>query len=256
MKRVLFLYNGGTIGHVTEVRNGQAILVPPKNSEVFKSACEPILGRIRDDMEIDFEFMTSKDSTNINPQDWENLILRIKRAQDDEDYDAVAMVHGTDTLAYTATSLALALHGKTAEKNGLRIPVCITGAQNPIYYTGSDAKFNLENMFRTIDKSIELGISDILVNFWDRVLLGCRAVKMSERKFDAFQSPSYPDVGYIDSNGIHIDTKLVRLKEHSDGELNISPKFAKGVVSLSLSPGTDPEIILNFISNNNVSALV
>ena len=53
----------------------------------------------------------------------------------------------------------------------------------------------------------------MLVNFWDRVLLGCRTLKMSERKFDAFQSPSYPDVGSIDSNGVHLNTNLVRKKE-------------------------------------------
>lgn len=203
-KKVLFLYNGGTIGQIPEERDGQIVLVPPKDSEVFRKACEPTIESLKKDMDITFEFVTAKDSTNMTPNDWEKLIFRIKKAQDDEGYDGVAIAHGTDTLAYTATALPLALHGRQGQ-SGLRIPVCITGAQNPIYEPGGDGRFNLENLFRTLDETIDSGIADVLVNFWNRVLLGCRTLKLSERKFDAFQSPSYPDVGFIDSSGVHLD---------------------------------------------------
>ena len=116
-------------------------------------------------------------------------------------------------MAYTATALSLALHGREPDKSGLRIPVCITGAQNPIYEPGGDGRFNLENLFRVIDEAVGDNVADVLVSFWNRVLLGCRTLKLSEKKFDAFQSPSYPDIGYIDSNGVHLDTNLVRKKK-------------------------------------------
>src|SRR3989338_3585166 len=256
MKKILFLYNGGTIGQVIEKQNGKPVLVPPKNSDMFRSACEPTIDQLKKDMEIDFEFITAKDSTNVTPLDWEKLIFRIEKAQEEEKYDAVTIVHGTDTLAYTAAALALALHGKDPKKSGLRIPVCMTGSLNPIYLHGGDGRFNLENLFRVVDTSIELGISDVVVNFWHRILLGCRILKQSEKSFDAFQSPSYPDIGHVDSNGIHMNTNHVRLKVNAADKMNLTPKFGRAVLSFELSPGIDPEIILSFIGNGKISALL
>ena len=139
-KRILFLYNGGTIGQIAEIREDHIVLVSPKDGKQFKEACDPVIKDFKEKSEIDFELITTKDSTNMTPNDWEKLIFRIKKAQDEEKYDAVAIAHGTDTLAYTATALALALHGKNPQKSGLRIPVCITGAQNPIYQSGGDGR--------------------------------------------------------------------------------------------------------------------
>lgn len=255
-KKILFLYNGGTIGQIPENRDGQIVLVPPKDSKVFQNACEPTIKNLKKYMDISFEFVTGKDSTNMTPNDWEKLIFRIKKAQDEENYDGVAIAHGTDTLAYTATALSLALHGREPDKSGLRIPVCITGAQNPIYEAGGDGRFNLENLFRTLDESIDSSVADVLVNFWNRVLLGCRTLKLSERKFDAFQSPSYPDVGYIDSSGVHLDINLVKKKENAQEKMNLAPKFGRGVISFELSPGIDPNVVLGFITNGGISAMI
>ncbi len=257
-KNILFLYNGGTIGQVPEERDGQIILVPPKDSSIFQKSCIPIIEKIKKekDIDVEFEFVTAKDSTNMTPNDWEKLILRIKKAQDEEGYDGVGIAHGTDTLAYTATALALALHGKVPGKSGLRIPVCITGAQNPIYEPGGDGRFNLENLFRTLHAAIELGVADVLVNFWDAVFLGCRSLKISERKFDAFLSPSYPAIGVIDANGVHLFQHLLWNKKASANKLEIAPKFGRGVISFELSPGINPNVVLGFIINGGVSAMI
>ncbi len=255
-KKVLFLYNGGTIGQIPETRDGQIILVPPKDSEVFRAACESTIENLKKDMDITFEFVTAKDSSNMSPNDWEKLVFRIKKAQDEENYDGVAIAHGTDTLAYTATALALSLHGKDPGKSGLRIPVCITGAQNPIYEAGGDGRFNLENLFRVLDKAIDSEVADLLINFWDRILLGCRALKLSERKFGAFQSPSYPDVGFIDANGIHLDINLVKQKKDAADKINPAPRFGRGVISFELSPGIDPNVVLGFIASGGISAMI
>ncbi len=255
-KRVLFLYNGGTIGQVPEERDGQIVLVPPKDSKIFQIACEPAIEKVKKDMEVVFEFVTAKDSSNMTPNDWEKLIFRVKKAQDEEGYDGVAIAHGTDTLAYTATALSLALHGKDPGKSGLRIPVCLTGSQNPIYEPGGDGRFNLENLFRTLDEAIRIGVADVLVNFWDKVLLGCRALKLSEKRFDAFQSPSYPDVGSIDSNGVHLKKNLVKMKVDAQEKINLAPKFGRGVIGFELAPGIDPNVVLGFITNGGVSAMI
>lgn len=80
-KKILFLYNGGTIGLVQEKREDKIVLVPPKDSEVFRQACEPTIEKLKQESNITFEFITSKDSTNMTPNDWEKLIFRIKKAQ-------------------------------------------------------------------------------------------------------------------------------------------------------------------------------
>jgi L-asparaginase len=254
-KKILFLYNGGTIGQVPEKQGDKIVLVPPKDSNVFQEACMPTIAKLKQDSEIIFEFVTSKDSTNMTPNDWEKLIFRIKKAQDDEKYDAVAIAHGTDTLTYTATALALALHGKE-DKSGLRIPVCITGAQNPIYEPGGDGRFNLENLFRTLNKAIDVGIADVLISFWDKVFLGCRTLKASEKDFDAMNSPSYPPVGVIDANGVSLNHNLLKMKKDAADKLRLAPKFGRGVVSFELTPGIDPNVVLGFITSGGISALI
>ena len=254
-KRVLFLYSGGTIGQVPEDRDGQIVLVPPKNSKVFRAACEPTIASLKQKLKIEFEFVTAKDSSNMTPNDWEKLVFRVHKAQQ-EGYDGVAIAHGTDTLSYTATALALALHGRDPRKSGLTIPVCITGAQNPIYEPGGDGRFNLENLFRTLEQAIELEVADVLVTFWDKVLLGCRSLKLSERRFDAFRSPSYPEVGSIDSNGVHINTAIVHMKKDSDSALALAPKFGRGVIGFELAPGVDPNVLLGLITQGGVSAMI
>tara|TARA_Y100000310_G_C20637678_1_gene792085 strand:+ start:288 stop:1385 length:1098 start_codon:yes stop_codon:yes gene_type:complete len=254
-KKILFLYNGGTIGLIKEQRDDKIVLVPPKDSKVFRQACEPTIENLKQESEITFEFVTSKDSTNMTPNDWEKLIFRIKKAQDEEGYDGVAIAHGTDTLAYTSTALSLALHGKD-KKSGLRIPVCITGAQNPIYEPGGDGRFNLENLFRTINKAIEEEIADVLVNFWDKIFLGSRVLKINEKDFDAFDSPAIPVVGTINSRGIILNKSLLRKKADANKKLELAPKFGRGVISFELTPGVDPNVLLGFVTEEGISALI
>ena len=192
----------------------------------------------------------------MTPEDWEKLIFRIKKAQDEEGFDGVGIAHGTDTMTYTATALAFALHGPILNKSGLRIPVCITGAQNPVYQEGGDGKFNLENLFRTLYVAIENGVADVLINFWNRVLLGCRGVKTSERDFDAMQTPAVLDAGVINSRGVFIFPERVHLKKHSLPKINLAPKFSRGIISFELTPGLDPNLLLSFITNGGVSAII
>lgn len=255
-KKLLFLFNGGTIGQVPTEIDGKIISAPPKDAQIFKKAIDPIIEGFTERFEITYEVVTVKESSSMTPQDWERLIFRIKKAQDEEGFDAVGIAHGTDTLAYTATSIALALHGPVAGQSGLRIPVCITGAQNPVYQNGGDGRFNLENMLRTLDRAVEMEVADVLVNFWNRVLLGCRTVKMSERDFDAMQTPAVLDAGTINSRGVIIFPERVHLKKNSLEKIQLAPKFGRGVITFELTPGLDPNLIMSFITGGGVSAMI
>ncbi|MFA5966976.1 MAG: asparaginase domain-containing protein [Patescibacteria group bacterium] len=255
-KKILFLYNGGTIGQVPTEVNGVIVSAPPKDASIFKAAVDPIIERFGDKFDIVYEVVTTKESSSMTPQDWERLIFRIKKAQDEENFDAVGIAHGTDTLAYTATALSFALHGVNPSQSGLRIPICLTGSQNPVYMEGGDGRFNLENMFRTIEQCMDVGVGDVLINFWNRVLLGCRTVKVSERDFDAMQTPAVLNAGIINSRGVIIYPERVRLAKNALPKIQLAPKFARGVISFELTPGLDPNLLLSFITAGGMSAMI
>ncbi len=253
-KKILFLYNGGTIGQEYQYVEGERILFPPNSGAAFKKVCAPIIQKFEKKFEVTFEVITTKDSTNMIPPDWEILINRIEKAQDEEGFDAVGIAHGTDTLPYTGTALALALHGKNS---GLQIPICLTGAQNTIYAPGGDAFFNLENLFRVLEVAIDNEVAEVLINFWSRVLLAVRVTKVSESNFDAMNSKAFPNVGNINATGVNLDTSLLRLKSDTKSrKLNIQPHFGSGVVSFDLSPGFEPSVLKNLINSGEISAII
>lgn len=255
-KKILFLFNGGTIGQVPTEINGKIISAPPKDAAIFKQAVDPIIAKFLEKFDITYEVVTAKESSSMTPQDWEKLIFRVKKAQDEEGFDGVGIAHGTDTLAYTATALSFALHGFVPGKSNLNIPICITGAQNPVYQEGGDGRFNLENMFRTLETAINMGVGDVLINFWNRVLLGCRTVKISERDFDAMQTPAVLDAGVINSRGVSIFPDKVHMKNSISEKIKLAPKFARGVISFELTPGLDPNLLLSFVTGGGVSAMI
>jgi L-asparaginase len=258
--RILLLGHGGTIGMLIRQLLGREVCDVPVSDKEFRAAVELVLAPLSDRVKITFEFMTSKDSINITHDDWGRLCERIRVAQDIEHYDAVAVTHGTDSKGHTAAALALALNGIDALLKWQRIPVVLSGAQNSIHHFGGDGRFNLENLLLTAIAAIEADVADVLVNFWDRVLLGPRAMKVSERRMDAFDSPAYPHVGRIDANGVHLDTRLLPASkpQFKTGleRATIAADWGKGVVVLKLYPGFDPEFIRILLDSGKVRALV
>ena len=256
MARILFICHGGTIVQVPKLVDGKLILAAPDDAKQFEATCAPIIAKIQEEhgIQTTFELITTADSNNLSPNHWERLIFRLKKAQD-EGYDAVGITHGTDTKSYTVTAVALGLHGKIPGRSGLKIPVIFTGSQNPIHAIGGDGRFNLENLFRTLVTAIKEEIAEVLVNFCHRIMLAPRCLKVNEKSFDAFRSPAFPDVGSIDGSGIHLSPNL-RKKRDASNEFVIAPKFGRGVVSIEMSPGVEPNTILGFITNGGISALI
>jgi L-asparaginase len=262
MKKILFLYCGGTIGQVSRklMIDGieQEVYFPPESDSEFLSVCGPIIKQIESefDVKIDFELVTTKDSSNISPKDWQVISNRIAKAQDDDGYHAVGIAHGTDTLAYTATALALSLHGTDPNKSGLSIPVVLTGSQNSIHVSSGDGRFNFYNLFQVLITAIDNNVADVMVSFWNRVLLGCRTSKVSEKEFDAFQSLMFPDVGTINALGVKLHTQYLRKKSEAAYQMDIANKFGQGVVTFEMFPGFDPNIILKTVECTEVKAVV
>jgi L-asparaginase len=196
--------------------------------------------------DVSFHVLENRDSTNINPSHWTKLALCVAGIHDK--VDAIIVTHGTDTMAYTAGALALALG------RGLKIPIVFTGSQLPLVTYGTDAKFNLENSMKTVLKACDEGIAEVMIVFSDRVLRGCRALKTSEASFLAFDSPAFPHLARIDAVGIHFIAEAFRANKKSS--FNIKSKFQKGILAVELSPGLEPEILLETLKSGKCQGLL
>src|ERR1017187_9305807 len=117
------------------------------------------------------EYAPLLDSSNITPQDW----LRMARdiAKNYEAYDGFIVLHGTDTMAYTASALAFLL-------SGLNKPVIVTGSQIPLSEVRNDARVNL---ITSLQIAGGFAIPEVCICFGSRLLRGCRAVKVNSEGF-------------------------------------------------------------------------
>ena len=239
-KKVLVIGYGGTI--VMIVDEARKAIVPAKNlEEIMKKL--PTLNEVAD---VSMDFLSNEDSTNVGPNDWTRIALYIRDKHDE--YDAFVITHGTNTLAYTASALTLALG------TGIKKPVVLTGSQLPLSVYGNDARFNFENAIKTAAKASASGINEVMIVFSDTILRGCRSVKVSESSFRAFASPAFPQIGSITSTGIHFSPDA----RHGDDNIpfEISPHFHPNIVSLDLTPGQSPALLPDLVKSGKCKGVI
>ncbi|WP_249029636.1 asparaginase [Tannockella kyphosi] len=218
MKKILLLTTGGTIVSL-HTKDG---LVPSNEEHDLLY----YLGSMKDDYAITIDNIFNLDSTNIQPEEW--VIVAKKIDQEKNNYDAIVITHGTDTMAYTSSVLSYMLLG-------IEIPVVITGSQLPIAHPLSDAIINLRCAFEMANTAI----GGVFVAFNRHIILGTRASKVRTSGFNAFESINVLPVGIINSDGLQINQWAVpkqtsyQLKESLDSH----------VFLLKLTPGTDPHIL-------------
>lgn len=165
------------------------------------------------------------DSSNIQPEEWRTIAAALRKAIS-EGCDGVVVTHGTDTLAYTASMLSFMLQG-------VQIPIVLTGAQYPIAYPDSDGKGNLTNAIIAA-RSLSGGV---YICFGDRIILGCRGVKVRSTSLNAFESINYPNIGTI-AQGRYISLHEPPKPESACFNDEIEPNVAL----IKLVPGTSPAL--------------
>ena len=207
--RILIIYTGGTIGMV-ETPEG---LQPFDFSHLMDNV--PKLGELG--YEIDsVQFKNPIDSSNMNPQYWGMIVKDI--ADNYDKYDGFVVLHGTDTMAYTASALAFMLRN-------LRKPVVVTGSQLPIGDVREDGTQNLVSAVQVAaakDANGDPMIQEVVISFQDYIVRGCRSTKFTSTGFHAFKSFNYPDLGTID---LHIEYAEPYLMRHDD-KLPLDPFYA------------------------------
>ncbi|MDQ7947703.1 MAG: asparaginase [Pedobacter sp.] len=180
MTKILIIYTGGTIGMVNDARTGT--LIPFDFAQIKENV--PELARL--DYELDIHsFDPILDSSNMDPEVWANLAKLIESKY--ELYDGFVILHGSDTMSFTASALSFMLQN-------LGKPVVLTGSQLPIGEIRTDAKENLITALEiaATKKDGQPMLPEVCIYFDYQLFRGNRSIKNNSEKFEAFASPNYP----------------------------------------------------------------
>lgn len=249
--RVLLLYTGGTIGMAPKDGSDPDSPLAPRPlaallqaMPAFQAAGDgqfrlPLAGG-KAAIQLGCASLDPVDSSCITPQHWRDMAQAIAREYGN--YDGFVILHGTDTMAYTASALSFML-------DKLAKPVILTGAQLPIAAARSDALANLINAIHIAGyraTGLPL-IAEVAIVFGERILRGCRASKTSTERWNAFDSPNYPLLGRIGKH-ISIHTPYLRPPAAESEPLRLKDYLEEKVGLLHLFPGMPPpqwEILLD-----------
>ncbi|MFZ7104207.1 MAG: asparaginase [Peptococcaceae bacterium] len=244
-KKVYIVYTGGTIG-MTKTKDGYT---PTRG--YLKKQMENILELKSGTMPeyVINEYDPLLDSANMTPDKWDLIAEDISINYDE--YDGFVVLHGTDTMSYTASALSFMLEG-------LDKPVIITGSQIPICEIRNDARSNL---ITSIMIAANYKIPEVCLFFGDKLYRGNRTVKVSADQLAAFASPNYPPLGAV---GVDIkinwdiirpvrskDVRFHELSLHSIGALRIFPGISAEVVNNILQPPLQG-LVLEVFGTGNV----
>ncbi|MCF2443614.1 asparaginase [Dyadobacter sp. CY345] len=240
---VLVIYTGGTLGMVFEAKGKQ--LVPFNFEQVIEKV--PEIRRL--DFEITFLTLNVPiDSSNMNPEIWIELakIIGDQYAQ----YDSFVILHGTDTMAYSASALSFLLED-------LNKPVILTGAQLPIGVARSDARENFITALELAASVTDDGnpvLSEVCIYFNSRLLRGNRSKKQESSDFNAFHSENYP---HLANAGVRIDWNFPFIKPYDEHKnLNIWEKLDTNVAFLKLFPGINQQVVHLILNISGLKGIV
>lgn len=182
----------------------------------------PVLRKIAD---IETRILCNLDSADMQPHHWVSLGAMVHEAL--PRYDGVVVVHGTDSMAYTASALAFLLRG-------IDRPVVFTGAQKPLRDVRTDARSNLVDACHLAT----MNIAEVGIVFDSKLLRGCRATKLDAWGMSAFGSPACAPLAEL-GLGVNLGKHLLEKREREVFDGRIEPK----VMSVRTFPGLDPKLL-------------
>ncbi len=241
MKKLLLLYTGGTIGMVQDQKG---ILVPFDFNNITENV--PELSRL-DYQVVVISFDPILDSSNMNIDTWIEMASIIEKNY--HDYDGFVILHGSDTMAYTASALSFMLEN-------LAKPVILTGSQLPIGEIRTDAKENLITALEIAAAKDEHGhaiVNEVCIYFDYKLFRGNRAKKTEANKFEAFSSPNFP---VLAEAGVHINFNSEVLMPRSEASFIVHKKLKNPISLLKIFPGISPAYVHAVISAEGVKAII
>ncbi len=240
--KILIIYTGGTIGMAMDYDSQS--LIPFDFENLIKHL--PELSLI--DCEIDYySFDKPIDSSNMRPEIWIEIgkIFEEKYHQ----YDGFVVLHGTDTMAYTASALSFMI-------DNLEKPIIFTGSQLPIGELRTDAKENLITsvLLASLMENSQPKIKEVCIYFEYKLFRANRATKVNAENFDAFDSPNFPSLGI---SGVHLEVKEdILFNTAKVGEFKVNYQLDSSVGLLKIFPGITQNFVENLMNTPNIKAFI
>lgn len=226
-KRIYVAYTGGTIGMQHSAQG--FIPVPGFLTNTVKSM--PEFYRAEMPEFVIHEYDPVIDSSDMTPGHWLTIAKDIQKNY--ADYDGFVVLHGTDTMAYSASALSFMLEDLTK-------PVIITGSQIPLAQLRSDGQVNLLN---SLYLAAYYPIAEVALYFNNQLFRGNRATKADADGFNAFSSPNFPPLLQA---GIHIELNAGKLMDISPKQsLRVAEITPQPISVVTLYPGISPDVIKN-----------
>lgn len=241
MNKIFVIYTGGTIGMVKDHNSDSFI---PFNFDLIKEHVPELL-RLNYDLTV-HSFDPIIDSSNMNPDTWLKMAQLIE--QNYHKYDGFVILHGSDTMSYSASVLSFMLEG-------LQKPVIFSGSQLPIVEIRTDARENLLTALELATTQIDGRplIQEVCIFFDNKLYRGNRSFKYNAAKFEAFRSPNYP---VLVESGVHLNFSIEHLVNNQGKEFKLHTKLDNSVAVIKLFPGISPAFIRSVLESDVRSVIL
>ncbi len=244
MKSILLIYTGGTIGMKEDPADGT---LKPFD---FSSLMDEVPELRKFGLDIDtWSFSPLIDSSDVEPSLWQSLAELIREKYDD--YGGFVILHGTDTMAYSASAMSFML-------DNLSKPVIFTGSQLPIGRPRTDGKENLISAVEIAAATDSRGralVPEVCIYFNSSLLRGNRSTKTDATGFDAFCSPNYPALATAGIN-IRYNGSFIRHPEDGSGPLVVHPELDTRVSILKIHPGITEQAVRDILLGSGTRAVI
>lgn len=240
-KSILIIYTGGTIGMIQNPETGALQAFNFEN--IYEQI--PVLDNFH--CKLDFHSIDPLiDSSDMQPDFWVDLVNLIEHKY--EDYDGFVILHGTDTMSYTASALSFMLEN-------LNKPVILTGSQLPLGVIRTDGRENFIN-------SIEIAcaykdetpiVPEVAIYFENRLLRGNRTTKLNAENFNAFVSGNYRELAEV---GVHIKYNYNHILKPNFKKLKSHKQLDRNVTILKLFPGISEAVVNSILSTPGLKAVI
>lgn len=240
-RNILVIYTGGTIGMIQDAETGT--LVPFNFDDVYQHI--PMLRLYN--YKIDFKnFLPLIDSSNVKPQFWIDLVTSIQKNY--ELYDGFVVLHGSDTMAYTASALSFMFEN-------LNKPVVLTGSQLPLGVIRTDGRENIINAIEVAAAYIDDTpvVPEVTICFENKIYRGNRTHKNNAENFDAFVSSNYP---VLAEAGVHIRYNRELITPPNFKKLKVHTSLDNNIAILKLFPGISEQSVKAVLAIEGLKAVI
>ena len=241
-KKILIIYTGGTIGMVND----------PETNSLVPMDFSNISDRVPELKMFDFQvkslsFSPIVDSSEMNPEIWKRLVVLIE--ENYAYYDGFVVLHGTDTMAYTASALSFMLHN-------LQKPVILTGSQLPLGTIRTDGKENLITALEiaSAQKNGQALVPEVCIFFQAKLFRGNRTTKYNAENFHAFRSDNYPPLADV---GIHLRYNYPYIRYTTlNGTFHVATAMDTNVALIKIFPGINASVVESVLNTPGLRGLV